>query len=169
MLLFIIFSIFLLVGLVFLILGCKEKFHTSEGDETSMFIGGILIGINGLFLCVCGIIAIIANACPQIQLNEWEEKIVFLQNDKEKLESYHLVTDDNGKTTFTSDITLETISTNKYYEMVDNYNKEVKDFKIDMRNGKVLRKNIWINCFTWAAYESFDLTLLDSLEYTTGK
>lgn len=168
MILWIIFGLITLIGILFLVLGIVGVYSDGCQDENSTIAGGVLLGFGGIACIALAIVTIVVNACPEVQLNEWEENVVYLQNEKAKLESFKLVTD-GTKTEFTSDITFETVSTNKYYEMVNDYNKEVRSFKVEMKNGKALRKNPWVNCLSWKAYEMFDLTLLDNLEYSIGK
>ena len=170
MIITIIFAVITLIGAVFIILGAIGVYPTRSGDETSLGTGIGISSISLFGLIFCGIIIAIANNTAYIKTKEYEysEQIKLFKNNKTLLESYNLVTDGN-KTEFTSDITFEKLSTEAYYDKVEEYNKEVYDFKIGIKEYQYNRHNPWINWFTCpAAYSVTDETL-DSLTYTIGK
>ncbi len=135
-------------------------------DEAGM----VGTGVFGFALLVAGVWCLIANNKYMTESTNYEihEQIKLYQNERRILESYHLINDGN-KSTFTSDITLEVISTADYYSKINEYNDKIFDFKVDINNYKLCRKNKWINWFMSPAYESIPIEELDALTYTIGK
>ena len=168
----IIFGVLLLIGLVFIILGATGRYSTTDGDEISIAAGGIVGGTAVLGLVLCGILCLMANNPAYIKSEEYKlsEKVKLFQNNKTLLESYHLVTDDNGKTVFTSDFTIEMLSTAEYYQAVENYNTEIYEFKTKIKTEQFDRLyNPWINWMVCPACFSVSDETLDSLAYSIGK
>ena len=132
---------------------------------------GVAAGLGLLGVLITGGMCLAVNQPAYAKSEEYriKEKIKLYKNEKAVLESYHIITDDTGKTTFTSDITFETVSTSKYYEMVDKYNMKVYDFKTSCMTHKYNRDNPWLNWFESAAWNSISEEMLDELSYTIGK
>lgn len=169
MIVMIIFLVLLLIPIVLTIL---TKFEVIEWDEEVAYpILVTFISILALADIIGGGVAIAHNTPSYIKGKEYkyQEQIKLYQNDKLLLESYHLVTEDNGKTTFTSDVTFETLSTVEYYKKVEKYNKDIYDFKVDIKQQQYDYSNPWISWFISPACFSVTDETLDSLTYTIGK
>ena len=130
----------------------------------------LVMSIGGLAMVGSGIACIAINEPSNVKAKEYAlaEKINLYNYDKQILESYHLV-NDGDKTSFTSDITLEVVSTAKYYEMVRDYNTKIYNFKCEVKGKQYKRDNPWISWFTSKAYQSVSDEMLTQLEYTPGK
>lgn len=130
----------------------------------------IVMTLGGLAMIGCGIACIAINEPSNIKAKEYAlaEQINLYDYDKQILESYHLV-NDGDKTNFTSDITLEVVSTAKYYEMVRDYNNKVFDFKCQVKGKQYRKDNPWVSWFISNAYKSVSDEMLAQLEYTPGK
>ena len=145
--------------------------HITDWDE-EMFAIPVGVGFFALLGCiVTGIWCIVVNTPHYAKTEEYaiQEKIKLYQNEKDILESFHLVTDDSGKTTFTSDITIEQISTVQYYERVEKYNKKIYDFKVSVYGHTYRRHDPWLNWFESAAWDTVNPEIVENLGYTTGK
>lgn len=166
MIIIIILSVLTLLGIVLWIYGYHDNKYWSNAEEA----GNIGTIFFGFLLLVAGVWCLIANNKYMIESTNYEihEQIKLYQNERRILESYHLVNDGN-KSTFTSDITLEVISTADYYSKINEYNNKIFNFKININNYKLCRKNKWINWFMSPAYESISVEELDALTYTIGK
>jgi ABC-type transport system involved in multi-copper enzyme maturation permease subunit len=170
MIITLILAIGTLLGILFIVLGVAGAYRTRNGDEISIGAGCGISLVFGFSLICCLIIIAVANNTSYIKSNEYKysEKIKLFKNNKTLLESYKLVTDDS-KVEFTSNITFEKLSTEDYYNKVAEYNKEVYDFKVSIKEHQYNRNNLWINWLVCpAAYSVTDETL-DSLTYTIGK
>ena len=134
-------------------------------------ITGVIAGVGLLGTLITGGMCLAVNQPAYARSEEYriKEKIKLYKNEKAVLESYHLLTEDNGKTTFTSDITFEKLETKDYYKKVENYNDKVFDFKTDCMNHKYNMDNPWLNWFESAAWNSVSEEMLDELSYTIGK
>ena len=142
--------------------------YGDDAGPLACWVGG---AISGFIAFVCGIICIVHSnpAYAQSVGYAYQEKVNKLKNEKAVLESYHLLTEDNGKTTFTSDITFEKLETKDYYKKVENYNDKVYDFKVELKTWQFNYTNPWINWFISPACFSVSDETLESLTYTTGK
>lgn len=137
----------------------------------------IACGCGGcsLFFLVLGlfptILCIVVNQDSFAKTEEYSirEKMKLYQNEKTVIESYHLITDNSAKTSFTSDITFETISTERYYEMVKEYNTQIYNMKTNIISHKNKRTNPWTNWFESAAWDNISEEEIDALTYTIGK
>lgn len=119
---------------------------------------------------VCGIWTIKVNVPSFAKTEEYKlkETVKLFQNQREIIESFHLVNEGN-KTEFTSDITLETVSTTQYYQKVEDYNTKIFDFKTDCIAHKNRRSNPWLSWFESAAWDAITEEYLENLTYTIGK
>ena len=158
----------------------------------ALFVLPLIFAVVGIFrrweeelLCACGgcslfflllglvpgIWCMVVNQESFAKTEEYsiQERIKLYQNEKIVLESYHLINDNNTKTSFTSDITFETISTEHYYEMIKNYNSKVYDLKTNIMCHKNKRTNPWVNWFESAAWDHISEEELNALTYTVGK
>ena len=141
----------------------------SDYDGEKLVFG--TLGMIFLFaVCICGAICLVEHNKYHMQVKEYEltEQITLFQNEKNILESYHVV-NDGEKTTFTSDITFEVISTENYYAKVNDYNKKIYDFKINVKKNQYNLNNPWVNWFICPAYQSISDETLENLTYTLGK
>ena len=129
-----------------------------------LFLVGLLCGIiSGVWCAWVNFPTYVANEQYKIT-----EQYKLCENEKTVLLSFHTLNE--GTTTqLTSDITLETISTNDYYVRVNEYNEKIYKFKINVMNHKNYRANPWTNWFESAAWDAITLEMLDNLSYTTGK
>lgn len=160
-----IFVILIALGIVLV------KVFNYYGDDPGPMACWIIGPISGFIALICGIVCIVHSNPSYAQSvgYAYREKVNKLKNEKAVLESYHLLTEDNGKTTFTSDITFEKLETKDYYKKVENYNDKVFDFKTDCMNHKYNMDNPWLNWFESAAWNSVSEEMLDELSYTIGK
>lgn len=128
----------------------------------------IIVGVIGLLATVP--MAIIVNNPTYVanELYSLKEKVKLYENEKTILLSYHVISDKN-QTALTSDLTLETISTDAYWAKVTTYNEKIYDFKVDCIEHKNNRRNFWIGLFESAAWDSISEEYLESLTYTVGK
>lgn len=120
-------------------------------DDTYNFLIGAILGILGLIgSFICGIIVMAGRAPINVTNAEIEinEKIDTLKKNKEELLHYT----DSG--TYTSANILEAKR---------NYNNDVKDFVIDVKQTKYGLDNIWISWFYNPAYSTIDITEVESL------
>ncbi len=165
LILIIIFVILIPLGIILV------KVFNCYGDDAGPLACWICGSISGFFALICGIICIIHSnpAYAQSVGYAYQEKVNKLKNEKDVLESYHLLTEDNGKTTFTSDITFEKLETKDYYAKVEKYNDRVYKFKVELKTWQFNYKNPWINWFISPACFSVSDETLESLTYTTGK
>ena len=161
--------LFVLLGISVVCLILWPIFWGYVDDEG--FIGlAVVTGILAFGTLIPGGVCIGINQPASIMSTEYKlaETINLYQYDKQILESYHLVAD-GDKTNFTSDITFEVVSTEKYYTMVRDYNKKVFDFKCDVKSHQYNRSNPWISWFVNEGYKSVSDEMLAQLEYTPGK
>ena len=165
MIIFIALFVLAITGLILWV----TVFDGYTDDEFSIVCWVVMI-FGGLAMIGCGIACIAINEPSNVKAKEYElaEKINLYDYDKQILESYHLV-NDGDKTSFTSDITLEVVSTARYYEMVRDYNTKVYDFKCKVKSKQYKRDNPWISWFNSKAYQSVSDEMLAQLEYTPGK
>lgn len=139
-------------------------------DEAPFTATAVVCGLSTAALLICGITCIVNSQPSSIATCEYAlaEKIELYKNDKRLIESYHPVTD-GSHTTFTSDITFEAVSTARYYEMVQEYNKAVFDFKVEIIGAQRSLSNPWVSWFFNPGYASVTEEALKSLEYTIGR
>ena len=130
----------------------------------------VACGLSAVALLLCGITCIANSQPSNIATCEYTlaEKIKLYENEKHVIESYHPGTD-GARTTFTSDITFEAISTADYYAMVREYNKTIFDFKVEVVDAQRSLSNPWVNWFVNPGYASVTAEDLESLEYTVGR
>ena len=166
MLMIIMIILFILLGISVI---CLILF-ANQVDEDIVLTQGVITGILALGTLIAGGVCIGVNQPSSVMSTEYSlvETIHLYQYDKQILESYHLVAD-GDKNSFTSDITFEVVSTEKYYAMVRDYNKKVFDFKCDVKSHQYNRDNPWISWFVSAGYKSVSDEMLAQLEYTPGK
>ena len=164
--------IFIGVFVILITLGILlVKVWNYYGDDAGPMACWVIGPISGFIALICGIVCIIHSTPYYAQSvgYAYQEKVNKLKNEKDVLESYHLLTEDNGKTTFTSDITFEKLETKDYYKKVENYNDKVYKFKVEIKTWQFNYKNPWINWFISPACFSVSDETLESLTYTTGK
>ena len=163
MIIIIILSVLFLISAGLLIYG-----HLCDDDAE--FVGIIATVIFGLILLGSSIACSVANNKYEIEVQKYalQEELKLYQNERHILESYHLV-HEGEKTTFTSDITLEVISTSEYYSKVSEYNEKIYKYKKDIKSHQLYKDNPWINWFISPAYRSVTDEELDQLIYTIGK
>lgn len=139
-------------------------------DETFPAVCFIFSGFVGFVALICGIICITHNNQAYInsEIYDYQERIKLYRNEKNILESYHLITE-GGKTTFTSDITIEKLSTADYYAKVENYNTKIYSFKVNIKTQQYNYHNSWTSWFISPACFSVSDEVLESLTYTIGK
>ena len=160
----------LLIGLtIAFIVGLIIAIRLDCDEEILAFIcfpGAVVL----LGAIVCGIWSITINAPSFAKTEEYKlkETVKLFQNQREIIESFHLVNEGN-KTEFTSDITLETVSTTQYYQKVEDYNTKIFDFKTNCIAHKNRRSNPWLSWFESAAWDVITEEYLENLTYTIGK
>lgn len=139
-------------------------------NENDIEAAATISGLPLLPLVICSIICIFANSPTNVETKKYalQERVALFENRKAIIDSYHPIVDET-KTEFTSDITLETISTSSYYKLVEEYNKEVFLFKTDIVKHQIHRDNPWTSWFWSPAYSSITEETLSSIIYTTGK
>lgn len=162
MIIMIIAIAFLMISIIGFIVFIIKRFDL----EIPAGLSAIFFGIT----LILGITQMVANFPSSVATLEYQlkEKVNLFQFDKQILESYHLV-NEGDKSSFTSDITFEVISTSKYYEMIRDYNDEVFDFKCGITRYKNNRNNPWISWFVNPAYLSITDDMLNELTYSIGK
>lgn len=163
--------IFIGIFVIFLALMILAIIFDIGDSEITGPLFGVIMGIGFIGTLITGGMCLAVNQPAYAKSEEYriKEKIKLYQNEKVVLESYHLLTEDNGKTTFTSDITFEKLETKDYYKKVENYNDKVYEFKTDCMNHKYNMDNPWLNWFESAAWNSVSEEMLDELSYTVGK
>lgn len=166
MILTIIFLTILVAAIVLIILGIKL-----DWDE-ELFVAGTVVGsfIGLVGSLICGIWCLVVNAPHYANTERYniQETVKLYENEKNILLSFHTLNEGNS-TTLTSDITLETISTNQYYQRVNEYNFKIKSFKVDCMAHKNRRKDPWLSWFESNAWDVVTEEYLDNLSYTQGK
>ena len=162
MIIMIIVIAFLMISIIGLIIFIIKRFELEIPLISSIICFGSAL--------ILGIAQMVENFPSSVATLEYclKEEINLFQFDKQILESYHLV-NDGGKSSFTSDITFEVISTSEYYEMIKDYNDEVFNFKCDITRYKNYRNNPWISWFINPAYLSITDDMLNQLTYSVGK
>lgn len=167
MIIMIILFVLLGISVVFLILW---PILWGYVDDDGFIALAVITGVLAVFTLIPGGVCIGVNQSSSIMSTEYKlaETINLYQYEKQILESYHLVTD-GDKTNFTSDITFEVVSTDKYYSMVREYNNKIFDFKCDVKSHQYNRDNPWISWFVSEGYKSVSDEMLAQLEYTPGK
>lgn len=162
----------ILIALTVLTIAGGVIYLATDGDEEvgAMFLG-IVSGPLLLALIICGAVCIGVNQPASVATKEYElaERMRLYAFDKQILESYHPITDGSNKTEFTSDITLDVVSTTQYYQMVKDYNSELYEFKCEVKSAQYNKSNPWISWFVSDGYASVSDEMLASLEYTIGK
>lgn len=164
MVIIIILIAIVVIGVVWGVLDGKYNY----GDNVPVL--GVLSGVCFAVLLALSIMSIIVHSPTFVLKTQYEitETISLLQSKKTILESYHLVVEGDN-TVFTSNITLEVVSTAEYYQMVNDYNKEAYDFKVDIKEKQLYAKDVWVNWLCCPACLSVSDETLNSLTYTTGK
>ena len=152
----------IVVGIILNHVDCDDEFYIGL-DITSFFVG--IIGS-----LVCGIWCIAVNAPHYANTERYkiQETVKLYENEKSILLSFHTI-HEGTSTELTSDLTLETISTNQYYQRVNDYNTKIKDFKVNCMAHKNRRKDPWLSWFESNAWDVVTESYLDSLSYTQGK
>ena len=146
--------------------------YTKRDWDDDLIVGlditGFLTGVIGSL--ICGIWCICVNAPHYANTERYniQETVKLYENEKNILLSFHTI-HEGTSTQLTSDITLETISTNQYYQRVNDYNTKIKDFKVNCMAHKNRRKDPWLSWFESNAWDIVTESYLDSLEYTQGK
>ena len=104
--------IFIGVFIVFLALMILAIIFDIGDCEVTGPIFGTIMGIGLIGTLITGGMCLAVNQPAYAKSEEYriKEKIKLYKNEKAVLESYHVITDDTGKTTFTSDIRLLTTS-----------------------------------------------------------
>ena len=168
MILTIIFLTILVAAIVGVIVSCKLELDMDDNPVPTLSLVGGMIGVVGSL--ICGIWCLVINAPHYANTERYkiQETVKLYENEKAILLSFHTLNEGNS-TTLTSDITLETISTNQYYQRVNDYNTKICDFKVDCMAHKNRRKDPWLSWFESSAWDIVTESYLDSLEYTQGK
>lgn len=141
-----------------------------DWDEDAVYVPGFLAVVGFIGALITGLWCITVNLPLAVENERYklQETLKLYENEHQLLLSFHTVHE--GTTTeFTSDITLETISTNQYYMRVDNYNDKIFKFKTDTMSHKFRRANPWTSWFESAAWDKITEEMLENLTYTTGK
>ena len=161
-LLFVGLSVAFIVGLI---LACI--FDWDELAFAGICFPGVAVLLGAI---ICGVWTIAVNVPSFAKTEEYKlkETVKLFQNQREIIESFHLVNEGN-KTEFTSDITLETVSTTQYYQKVEDYNTKIFDFKTNCIAHKNRRSNPWLSWFESAAWDVITEEYLENLTYTIGK
>lgn len=166
MILTIIFLTILVAAIVLIVVGVRQDWDDELG------IAGIVTstGIGVIGSLICGIWCLVVNAPHYANTERYkiQETVKLYENEKNILLSFHTLNEGNS-TTLTSDITLETISTNQYYQRVNDYNVKIKDFKVDCMAHKNRRKDPWLSWFESSGWDVVTEEYLDNLSYTQGK
>lgn len=166
MILTIIFLTILVAAIVLIILGVKLDWD----DE--LYVTGTIVGsfIGLIGSLICGIWCLVVNAPHYANTERYaiQETVKLYENEKNILLSFHTL-NEGTSTQLTSDITLETISTNQYYQRVNDYNVKIKSFKVDCMAHKNRRKDPWLSWFESKAWDVVTEEYLDNLSYTQGK
>lgn len=161
-----------IAGTVICILRRRTEWGPYDIEEDGVFIGTLIPTILAIGASViCGGICIGVNQPSAIASTGYalNERVNLFRAEKETLESFRPVTDGSGKTGFTSDITFETLSTEAYYEKVNDYNKKVYKFKCEVKGNQFAKDNPWVSWFVSAGYKAVSDWALDQLEYTPGR
>jgi len=141
MLLFILFAVVLLVGIGLLIL--KEKIDWDSIPYYISFIaGGILSFIAVLGIIICSTVAITSNV-PSVKNKAriyLDQKIEAIQSDYNYIQT---ITDDKAKSI-----------------AVVEYNKEVKEFKTELKSEQYYLNSIWFNWYTCPAYNEYSVEVV---------
>ena len=166
MILTIIFLTILVAAIVLIILGVKLDWD-DEGAITGIV---ICSGVGVIGSLICGIWCLVVNAPHYAKTERYaiQETVKLYENEKAILLSFHTLNEGNS-TQLTSDITLETISTNQYYQRVNDYNTKIKSFKVDCMAHKNRRDDPWLRWFESNAWDVVTEEYLDNLSYTQGK
>lgn len=145
-----------------------------DPDDEAFALSALLSALVTILIALAcaggGISCFSANYSTAVPTKEYElsETIKLYQHDRQIIESYHPVTS-GDKTTLTSDITFEVISTGDYYNLVKGYNHEIFEFKCYVKEQQYKRNNPWVSWFVNKAYMSISEETLSQLEYTLGK
>lgn len=166
MILTIIFLTILVACIVLIVLGVKLDWD----DEAAVACTVVGTGIGVIGSLICGIWCLVVNAPHYAKTERYaiQETVKLYENEKAILLSFHTLNEGNS-TTLTSDITLETISTNQYYQRVNDYNTKICKFKVDCMAHKNRRKDPWLSWFESSAWDVVTEEYLDNLSYTQGK
>lgn len=152
----------IVVGVILNHIDCDDELYIAL-DVTSF-----LVGLVGTLICGIWCIAVNAPHYANTERYSIQETVKLYENEKSILLSFHTI-HEGTSTELTSDITLETISTNQYYQRVNDYNTKIKDFKVTCMAHKNRRKDPWLSWFESSAWDIVTESYLDSLEYTQGK
>ena len=169
MLITIILGFLFVGGIVGAILVDLYVYNGCDNEEIlGLCIGGFVV--FGIAFAICGTVSLCVNVCPEAKIIEWETHVEYLQNEKEVLENVKPVINSDGEVTgLTSDVYLHFDNPAEYYNAINEHNKAVEKFIVDIKQGANFRKNIWIGWFWSSAYEMFDQSKLDNLTYSKGK
>lgn len=145
MILTLIFIGVLVLGIVGLILYDKAPIYRQLDFIEFLSISFIIIGLIGSIVCVTLIGVAHTKNIAKAEEIRFEEK-------QESLNS-----------------TYEYLTSNGYYSPsiveITSYNKEVSDFKSEIRSTKIKLKNPWINWFVCPAASKFDENSVEYLVY----
>ena len=168
MILTIIFLSLLVAAIVGVIISCKLELDMEDNPVPTISVVAGIPGVIGSL--ICGIWCLVVNAPHYAKTEQYkiQETVKLYENEKAVLLSFHTLTEETS-TALTSDITLETISTNQYYKRVSEYNTKICNFKVDCMAHKNRRKDPWLSWFESSAWDVVTEEYLDSLEYTQGK
>ena len=158
-------GLFVLFGALCIVGICRE-WDPDGGLGGAIFLA--LVGLVGS--AITGIWCITVNLPLSVENERYklQETLKLYENEHQILLSFHTV-HEGTSTEFTSDITLETISTTQYYARVDKYNNSLFKFKTDTMSHKFRRANPWTSWFESEAWDAITREMLDNLTYTTGK
>lgn len=145
MILLIIFGVLFIAGLVFVILGFKDRWDNYDMNFTSIIIGTIpnIIGIGGLIGCV---IAISVTHSPLYRDNkrvQYQEQINAINNTRKALEEQLQ----------SSTLTILEVSA---------YNDTVRDFKVSLKQDQRETQSTWIGILCCQVCNEFSV---DAVSY----
>lgn len=154
------------IGLLLLFMFLNRK----SWYETQIAFCGACGALFTLALIVCSVFCLVNNNSANVETAKYDlsQKVELLKNERYIIDSFHAI-NDGKSTTFTSDITLEVITTADYYKMVNEYNLKVYDFKTSINTQKVYRKNVWFSWFVNPACLSISDETLNNLSFTIGR
>lgn len=144
MLITIIFITILIASIVVIIISEKKDiFDDDHFGLTIPTLTGLIVGICGIFGCSLSIIIAQNSLYKRKTRNSLEQKIVSLNATKTMI--------------------MKNVDDKSIVE-ITNYNTKVAEFKENIANQKMCRKNLWINWFTSSIYDEYTGNELEYIE-----